>query len=47
MSAIRAMQARQRKGILSDADTVRLAEEMAALSKTERIKASDSDCSVM
>ncbi|GAC73390.1 hypothetical protein PANT_9d00082 [Moesziomyces antarcticus T-34] len=47
LSAIRAMQARQRKGILSDADTVRLAEEMAALSKTERIKASDSDCSVM
>ncbi|TKY90182.1 hypothetical protein EX895_000180 [Sporisorium graminicola] len=47
LSAIRAMQARQRKGILSKADELKLAEEMAMLSKTERMKASDSDCVVM
>ncbi|SJX60187.1 uncharacterized protein SRS1_11501 [Sporisorium reilianum f. sp. reilianum] len=47
LSAIRAMQARQRKGILSKADELKLAEEMALLSKTERMKASDSDCVVM
>ena len=47
LSAIRAMQARQRKGILSKADELKLAEEMAALSKTERMKASDPDCVVM
>lgn len=41
------MQARQRKGILSEADKLKLAEEMAALSKTEKLKASDSDCVVM
>lgn len=47
LSAIRAMQARQRKGILSEADKLKLAEEMAALSKTERMKTNDSDCVVM
>ncbi|KAJ9476962.1 CDC48-associated ubiquitin-like/zinc finger protein 1 [Pseudozyma hubeiensis] len=47
LSAIRAMQARQRKGILSKADELKLAEEMAMLSKTERMKAKDSDCIVM
>ena len=41
------MQERQRKGILSEADKLKLAEEMAALSKTERMKAKDSDCIVM
>ncbi|EST09783.2 Zinc finger, AN1-type [Kalmanozyma brasiliensis GHG001] len=47
LSAIRAMQARQQKGILSEADKLKLAEEMAALSKTERMKASDSDCVII
>ncbi|SPC65176.1 uncharacterized protein UHOD_00250 [Ustilago sp. UG-2017b] len=47
LSAIRAMQARQRKGILSEADKLKLAEEMAALSKTERMKADDSDCLII
>uniref|UniRef100_V5F0G0 AN1-type domain-containing protein n=1 Tax=Kalmanozyma brasiliensis (strain GHG001) TaxID=1365824 RepID=V5F0G0_KALBG len=35
------------KGILSEADKLKLAEEMAALSKTERMKASDSDCVII
>lgn len=41
------MQARQRKGILSKADELKLAEEMALLSKTEKLKASDSDCIII
>lgn len=44
LSAIRAMQARQRKGILSEADELKLAEEMSKMARVSKSKSGDSDC---
>ncbi|PWZ02880.1 hypothetical protein BCV70DRAFT_169106 [Testicularia cyperi] len=46
ISAIKAMQARQKKGILSKEDEIKLAEEMAAMARFGKPKSGDSDCIV-